>query len=1044
MATPASDGSVDFYEDQVKPTAKRRLSSSPSDDISKKRKVGTASSVEIYSSALPATKGLPTEIWQRVFSSLPPDDLCRVTRVNHAFNSYLTEARASMSVEQTDKRVRHCQVVDSESIWDIELLKSNDNRLIKGLPFAFCTDTNDYITSPAEAPRGVAVSKVFSKQQIIRLHEQASQVENDYGRGAADEWIKGLADTAKAQSVDIARWVKWEKELPPEPLLRVSLNPSTSGLTSVVGATPALQNTTARNIQGHSMLHAHPGYPPAPYFFITEQMKREREQEIEQRCLQEIRPPILHDLLVHMTSYNEVINSTTPFTEHMWTNLKPRIEAERDAAEQRKWKQEQDDRFRNYIQYASEQPQTAQVYTTPRANRAEEERFIQFQDQVRPTLGKIADKLIDERWCEYGMNTVNAGNCRTFAADVVVQTRVQFLETYRKQYPYADENKLLSLETMKWVVDTKVLPHVPIKMHKALFRCSECEDLNKWYGFDSMVQHFAAKHTEDFSKGNIVVDWKTASWPADPPFDPEPVYNQKPPGAGNCHPSDTVYSDRLAAADAKEAQPSGTSPKNKIDGHYESVLNYLDAWWEQLHVVPDEFMPLSIKIHTMLHQVRTWFQKTYGSQLSVDLLISTFKHLAREIHQLGDSNGLACSICMSSMADIDVGIFDLPYAERIQQVERFTISGLLDHFKHTHADDEIKDIVELPDEKDIKAVVLEPEVTDPIRTAIGSAFPSIFGPNGAQVTQMELQVRQTQRDILSFRSKNKNRSNAEKKKAQKARRGQDHAAHTSQDMAQDVAGYDSTGYEEEDQSDSPLAYGEDEYDPTRPAFLTPTKLAEHHSSLRGQTQNTGAPVEFGIDDVKAALLRASTSYKEASEQSPLPKQPSARKPKHRQQGERRTSGRHGKRYEVDFYAEEIPDVIRAPSREPEPAAAHYQMPAAQPPQQVAPEHHGAAQPMWHYEPAAPSPYEVRHQPQQMVAYQPEYPAYHQPYQAVEYGPPPSVRAPQEPLRFVDEYGREVFPEGLEPVNAAPMWVPYEGAERAWGEQGGQPRFVYDE
>jgi len=366
MATPASDGSVDFYEDQAKTSAKRRLSSSPTDDTSKKRKVGFSNQVEIYSSTFSATKGLPTELWQRVFSSLPPDDLCRCLRVNHAFHSYLTQADVSMSVKPLYRGVDHLQVMDSESVWvgsrkvfapslprpllpgiterellsllgrsvcqscgaqpsertmmassvgpgqygvriiwpfakrlcgscfsnecmtvghlfrsvilksntckDIELLKSNDNRLIKGLPFAFRTKTNDYFPSPTVVPPGTAIMKVFSHDQIKKLRIEASQVEEYYGRGAAEEWVKGLFETAKAQAAEINRWIQWERSLPPgvsvsqvlktilrhptEPLLRVTFTSSTFGLTSVVGNTPASQNMAARNIQGQSMLHS--------------------------------------------------------------------------------------------------------------------------------------------------------------------------------------------------------------------------------------------------------------------------------------------------------------------------------------------------------------------------------------------------------------------------------------------------------------------------------------------------------------------------------------------------------------------------------------------------------------------------------------------------------------------------------------------------------------------------------------------------------------------------------------------------------------------
>lgn len=370
---------------------------------------------------------------------------------------------------------------------------------------------------------------------------------------------------------------------------------------------------------------------------------------------------------------------------------------------------------------------------------------------------------------------------------------------------------------------------------------------------------------------------------------------------------------------------------------------------------------------------------------------------------------------MSSMADVDPGIFELPYAERICQVTRYSISRLLDHYTQLHDDDDITTIIELPDDKDIKAIVLEPEMTLELRDLMGTAFPKVFGPEGVRVTAMELQVRQTQRDILALKSKNKNRSNAEKRKAQKARPKTDPNVYT----AQELTDHDTPGYDEEEQSDSPPAARDDEYDPTRPAYLTPSKLDE----LRQSTvqHSTGPPVVFGLNEVTAALLRASTSWKglDANEESSEANN-SARKPK-RQQDARRVSGPKGKK--VDYYAMEIPDVIRAPSREPEPSKPQYQPPPtpqhAAPVQQIISGYYQPPTPVW---PAGPLPapaFDLRQYqpppPPPPVAYRPEQQTYHQPYQTVDYGRPPPPQPPQERLRFRDEYGREVFPESFEPI-----------------------------
>jgi hypothetical protein len=76
----------------------------------------------------------------------------------------------------------------------------------------------------------------------------------------------------------------------------------------------------------------------------------------------------------------------------------------------------------------------------------------------------------------------------------------------------------LVLENMKWVFDTKIKP---LTDSKELFLCNGCEYNPRFYSFESVLQHYAAKHTNTLSNGAIVVNWR-AEWPEHPPFKPEP------------------------------------------------------------------------------------------------------------------------------------------------------------------------------------------------------------------------------------------------------------------------------------------------------------------------------------------------------------------------------------------------------------------------------------------------------------------------------------------------------------------------------------------
>ena len=153
-----------------------------------------------------------------------------------------------------------------------------------------------------------------------------------------------------------------------------------------------------------------------------------------------------------------------------------------------------------------------------------------FQVPIHARIGGYADELIRDGW--QGGAKVTKENSPRFAAEVLLHVRKRFYNEIAKHEaalhvagyepkrvpPNEPSTQRLVLENMKWVCDTKIKP---LTDSKELFLCNGCENNQRLYSFESVLQHYAAKHTSALSNGNIVVNWR-AEWPEHPPFNPEP------------------------------------------------------------------------------------------------------------------------------------------------------------------------------------------------------------------------------------------------------------------------------------------------------------------------------------------------------------------------------------------------------------------------------------------------------------------------------------------------------------------------------------------
>ncbi|KAK2728425.1 F-box domain containing protein [Colletotrichum kahawae] len=431
------------------------------------------------------------------------------------------------------------QCLLKDSVKEIDLLLSSitPSSLIPALPFVFVTNEL-HVVSPStlsvesneEMPQ---TTKIFWAPHVETAKAELQQARN-LGAAAVEEWLKGLAARGKDARLDASRWEKWALAGG-----LFHMRQSASSASTIIAEDQRCEIPVAQDkLEGtmppdtSSRLSMLANAPPTDFQGRQERAREEaaarkalRRIEIERRAML-IDPPLPPNVLVHIPSFQAAIQITAMLDDDAWCLLQPRLLAQRADAE----------REENKKKLANVQRPLFEA-TEPAPKEASDKDWDDIQGPVRASIAKHADETIRNNWAKG--RKVNRENSPRFAADVLVSVRTRFYSDVAKdaadaiangQQPPVDPpqgpfTQKLTLENMKWVFDMKIKAHTD-SHRKEMFLCNGC-DSNRYYGFEGVIQHYAAKHTKALSLGNVVVHWR-AEWPQESPFRTNPRTSKKP------------------------------------------------------------------------------------------------------------------------------------------------------------------------------------------------------------------------------------------------------------------------------------------------------------------------------------------------------------------------------------------------------------------------------------------------------------------------------------------------------------------------------------
>ncbi|KAJ6258675.1 hypothetical protein Dda_6723 [Drechslerella dactyloides] len=442
------------------------------------------------------------------------------------------------------------------------------------------------------------VEKVYWSEDIAEIkarYDEALQMD------AAEEWLKGLEGEGFAHKADADRMEKWEVRVmqgnsynpAAGTVIRIKSTDKIgqqTGSSKASNGIPVLISSDNPPFQPQSI----------PTFYQRtrqygdrshqelEEMKARRKADIEGRCLK-LNPPLMPEVLAHCAAFQAALKATQPLTEQTWPALQAKILEQRAGAEEyervrqlqrRQLEQQLEDRK---LLESQERDQWVK----------KERQWEETQAPVREMISRLADDEISG-W----LGKVTFESAPAFAASILIAVRTRYYELggVPETSPASDsvlaaaappssstspppttpisstaastsapgttaaaaatgKPRQLVLENMKYLFDNKIKP-ITDPCRRELFFCKACKEIAanpalavaagvtippppKLYGFEGVIQHYAAKHTTDMSLGTVVVHWRSL-WPEDAPFvvDPNEIKRlmTKPFGPAHAHP----------------------------------------------------------------------------------------------------------------------------------------------------------------------------------------------------------------------------------------------------------------------------------------------------------------------------------------------------------------------------------------------------------------------------------------------------------------------------------------------------------------------------
>jgi len=491
---------------------------------------------------------------------------------------------------------------------DVFLSNTTPSFLVTGLPMVFITAKMHVIApqvlSVVTSPGKTQITKVFLGAHVEEIRLEFETVKG-LGRAAAEEWVKGLDARGKKLLVDASRWERWflsggvqemrtarptaqvsvvdTAAVPPKRVAEKPNNghiphpPPLSGqgavdrgvaiVPSVAGGHEFWKSAGRQKAEGAAAAldwqSRHP-VTQLPTGEAAGEPEIRRGAEIERRA---------SSVDLSIAPEPRVLPPTADFATQRPQAL------DEEASQMLKERPARDGNTNNRLpENKAKEIKLTDIPAGSAPREVTDKDWDDAQGPLRASISDLADELIRDKWSDG--DRVSKKEASQFAADVLLYVRKRFYAQIAEKAaarraagkqpivepPEGPWTQKLTLENMKWVFDMKIKQHTD-RHRKELFVCNVCQGPRKLFGLESVIQHYAAKHTTALSVGNVVVHWR-AEWPETPIFDPDPKQKRPKaaPGSSQAPPAMAPVSHGLNGVPA--LPPAPYPPPGVLDSTY--------------------------------------------------------------------------------------------------------------------------------------------------------------------------------------------------------------------------------------------------------------------------------------------------------------------------------------------------------------------------------------------------------------------------------------------------------------------------------------------